>query len=87
LLTLAAAAPANTITVNSSADAGGSCPGADCTLRQAIAAAASGDMIAFSLPRNSAMTITSGELLINKSLIISGPGLIPRWSFSRTIVI
>jgi hypothetical protein len=67
-------AHANTITVTSDADAGGSCPGATCTLRQAIATAAAGDTINFSLPANSAITLTSGELLINKNLTISGPG-------------
>jgi CSLREA domain-containing protein len=61
-------------TVTSTGDAGGSCPGADCTLRQAIAAAFSGDTITFSLPANSTITLTSGELLINKSLTITGPG-------------
>src|SRR5256885_11783014 len=35
------------LTVNSAADAGGTCPGADCTLRQAIIAAVSGDTINF----------------------------------------
>jgi CSLREA domain-containing protein len=74
LLTLAAAAPANTITVNSSADSGGTCPGTDCTLRQAIAAAFSGDTITFSLPSKSAVSLTSGELLVNKNLTIIGPG-------------
>src|SRR5258706_13901806 len=34
---------AGTITVTSNADAGGTCPGATCTLRQAIATAGSGD--------------------------------------------
>jgi CSLREA domain-containing protein len=47
LLSIAAAAQAATITVNSAADGGGTCPGASCTLRQAILAAASGDTINF----------------------------------------
>ena len=38
---------ATTLTVTSTADAGGTCPGATCTLRQAIATAASGDTINF----------------------------------------
>jgi CSLREA domain-containing protein len=72
---LAASAQATTLTVNSTPDAGGTCPGADCTLRQAIASAAStGDTINFGLPANSAITLSTGELLINKSLTISGPG-------------
>jgi CSLREA domain-containing protein len=74
LLTLAVTAPAATITVNSAADAGGTCPGTNCTLRQAIAAALSGDTIAFSLPSKSAVSLTSGELLVNKNLTIIGPG-------------
>jgi CSLREA domain-containing protein len=36
LLSIVTAAQAETLTVNSAADAGGSCPGARCTLRQAI---------------------------------------------------
>jgi hypothetical protein len=65
---------AATLTVNNTADAGGTCPGADCTLRQAIATAGAGDTITFSLAANSTVTLTSGELLINKTLTISGPG-------------
>jgi len=34
----------------------------------------SGDTINFSLPANSTITLTSAELLINKSLTINGPG-------------
>jgi CSLREA domain-containing protein len=71
---LTAAARANAITVNSSADAGGTCPRSDCTLRQAIAAAFSGDTVTFSLPANSSISLTSSELLISKNLIVSGPG-------------
>lgn len=73
LVSLAAFAQAATITVNSAGDAGGSCPGATCTLRQAIATAASGDTINFAagLPTTN---LTSAELLINKSLTIAGPG-------------
>jgi CSLREA domain-containing protein len=75
-LTLSLAGPAHaaTITVNSVADAGGTCPGGNCTLRQAIATAGSGDTINFSLPANSTITLTSGELLIDKNLTINGPG-------------
>src|SRR6202040_3028689 len=70
----AVSAQAATLTVNSAADSGGTCPGANCTLRQAIAAAFSGDTIAFSLPSKSAVSLTSGELLVNKNLTIIGPG-------------
>ena len=60
---------AATLTVNSSADSGGTCPGASCTLRGAIAAASNGDTINFSV---ATITLTSAELLINKSLAING---------------
>jgi hypothetical protein len=64
---------AATVTVQSSADTPGICPGATCTLRQAILTALSGDTINFAagLPT---INLTSGELAINKNLIISGPG-------------
>src|SRR5438067_100316 len=68
-----APAQAATLTVNSAADAGGTCPGATCTLRQAIAAAASGDTIKFAAGLTT-ITLTSDELLINKNLTIAGPG-------------
>lgn len=64
---------ATTITVTSGADAGGTCPGATCTLRQAIATAAFGDTINFAAGLTT-ITLTSGELLINKRLFINGPG-------------
>jgi hypothetical protein len=47
--------------------------GADCTLRQAIATAASGDTINFA-PGITTINLTSGELLINKFLTINDPG-------------
>jgi hypothetical protein len=62
-----------TITVNSSTDSGGTCPGANCTLRQAIANAASGDTIIFD-SRVSVITLTTDELLISKNLAVRGPG-------------
>lgn len=65
---------AATITVKSTADAGGPCSGPDCTLREAIATAVSGGTINFSLPAGSTITLTSGQLLINKNLTINGPG-------------
>jgi Right handed beta helix region len=74
-LLLAVSAEAATLTVQSAADAGGTCPGTTCTLRQAIATAASGDTINFSLPSGTtAIILTSDQLLINKNLTISGPG-------------
>ena len=74
LLTLAVTAPAATITVNSAADAGGTCPGTNCTLRQATKRRRGSDTIAFSPPSKSAVSLTSGELLVNKNLTIIGPG-------------
>ncbi len=60
----AVGALAATITVTSAADSG---PG---TLRQAILDAASGDTINFSLPSGTTeITLTSNELLINRSLL------------------
>jgi hypothetical protein len=65
-----ASVAAATITVQSGADAGGTCPGATCTLRQAIATAAAGDTINFS--GVTTVTLTTAELLISKNLIIDG---------------
>lgn len=66
---------AATITVTSTADGGGTCPGSDCTLREAILVATSGDdTINFSLPANSVISLTNGELFIESSLTIDGPG-------------
>ncbi len=72
LLGITTFAQAETITVNSGADSGGSCPGADCTLRQAILTAAAGDTIDFGAVAT--IDLTSAELLIDKNLTIIGPG-------------
>ncbi len=74
-------AHAATITVQSSADGSaipGNCPGGGCRLRDAIAAAnpAGGDTIDFNLTYPATITLTSGELLITKSLTINGPDAI-----------
>ncbi len=45
------------------------------SLRAAITAAAPGDTIVFDLPAPSTITLTTGELLINKSLTVNGPGM------------
>jgi hypothetical protein len=59
----------STLTVISAADSG---PG---TLRAEIAAANAGDIINFAPSLNGqTITLSSGELLINKSLTIAGPG-------------
>jgi hypothetical protein len=57
---------ANTITVSKTGNNGAG------TLRQAIQDATTGDTIDFSI--TGTITLTSGVLLINKNLIISGPG-------------
>src|SRR5688572_3721520 len=72
-LCLAFRAHGATVTVTSAADAGGTCPGANCTLRQAIIAAAPNDTINFAAGVTT-ITLTSGELLVNKNLTINGPG-------------
>lgn len=60
--------PTSTIAVTNLNDSG---PG---SLRQAISDAVSGDIISFSLPAGSIITLTTDELLINKDLTINGPG-------------
>src|SRR5438045_7812566 len=70
---IAASAHAATLTVYSAADAGGTCPGNDCILRQALATVVSGDTISFA-PGLGTITLTSAELLINKAITINGPG-------------
>ncbi|MEW5826244.1 MAG: choice-of-anchor Q domain-containing protein [Candidatus Bipolaricaulota bacterium] len=57
-----------TRTVTSAADAGAG------TLRQVIADAAAGDRIRFTLPTPTTITLTSGELVVDKDLTIDGPG-------------
>ena len=70
---VACSSDAATFTVSSPADAGGACPGASCTLRQAIATAAAGDTITFAAGL-AQVQLTSAQLLIDKNLVISGPG-------------
>jgi len=60
--------PAATLMVTSTADSGSG------TLRAALATAADGDVINFSLTTPAKITLTSGELLINSSVAIMGPG-------------
>ena len=72
-LLCAVSAQATTFTVMSGADGGGACPGASCTLRQAIATANPGDTINFT-PGLSTITLTSDHLLVDKDLTIAGPG-------------
>jgi hypothetical protein len=67
LLLNATSARAATITVTNGNDSG---PG---SLRQAVLNASSGDTINFA-PSVTNVTLTSGELVIDKNLIITGPG-------------
>jgi hypothetical protein len=59
---------AATLTVSTSADSGNG------SLRNALKNSRSGDIIKFSLPANATITLTSGELLVSKSVSIVGPG-------------
>lgn len=67
------AAHAATLTVNTLTDENdGSCSDGDCSLRDAIAVTAIGDTINFGV--TGAITLTLGQLAIDKDLIINGPG-------------
>jgi hypothetical protein len=68
-----APAAAAMIEVRSGADGGGSCPGADCTLRQALAVANDGDTITFA-PAVTEVTLTTAELVVDASVTIQGSG-------------
>ena len=59
---------AATITVTSTADSGQN------TLRAALASATDGDTINFSLTYPATVTLTSGQLVVDKNVMISGPG-------------
>ena len=61
-------APAAIITVTNTNDSG---PG---SLRQALADVNDGDTIAFNLGGPAAISLTSGELVINKNIAVMGPG-------------
>ncbi|MBK7453818.1 MAG: hypothetical protein IPJ46_08915 [Anaerolineales bacterium] len=76
--TYTAHAFATTWYVESTADGAANaahCPGAACTLRDAVAKASPGDIIRFNLPAYPAdIILTNGHILINKNLTIQGPG-------------
>lgn len=66
-----------TLTVTNLGDAAGNCPSASaCTLRAALAAAQSGDLIQFSpsLTLPATITLVGSELSIAQNVTISGPG-------------
>lgn len=69
-------AHADSVEVTSLGDGTGSCPGASCTLRAALAAAAPGDVVTFSptLSLPATIVLSQGQLLIDRSLRIEGPG-------------
>ena len=66
------------MTVNKTADTNdGSCTANDCSLREAIAAAAPGDTINFGplfTQAEQTIVLNGTELVIDKSLVIDGPG-------------
>jgi hypothetical protein len=68
LCLMALSVQAATITVLNTADSGAG------SLRQALADANDGDMINFSVTTPTTITLTSGELLVNKNVTVSGPG-------------
>jgi len=72
-VTPAAPAHASTLTVDTLTDeADGSCIDGDCSLRDAVAAAINNDTITFSV--NGTLTLTLGQISINKDITIQGPG-------------
>ena len=66
----------STLTVTKTEDTNDGACDIDCSLREAVAASASGDSIVFADLFNIPQTITlvNGEIEINKSLTIAGPG-------------
>jgi CSLREA domain-containing protein len=71
ILALAVSAKAATVTVTTTADSGGSCPGSNCTLRQAIATAPVDATIDFAVTGQ--IKLTNGELGISRNLNIAAP--------------
>jgi CSLREA domain-containing protein len=61
--------------VNSLADPGdGVCSNSECTLREAIVAAQDGDRITFKSNLSGRIVLAAGELMVNTSITIEGPG-------------
>ena len=67
-------APVWALTVESTGDSGGICPGATCTLRQAIVDTPSGGTVDFNMPLPNVIELVSEQLTLNKNLTIIGPG-------------
>jgi predicted outer membrane repeat protein len=68
---------ATTYTVQNTGDGAANaanCPGSGCRLRDALAAVSDGDTIDFSVTTPATITLNTGELLVNKSITISGSG-------------
>ena len=65
---------AGTWTVTKLADTNDGICDADCSLREAIAVAASGDTVTFTAGLTGTITLTLGQLTIDKDLTIEGPG-------------
>ena len=63
-----------TFHVTKTADTNDGVCNADCSLREAIAVAVAGDTITFIPAVTGTITLTVGELLINKGITIQGPG-------------
>ena len=76
LLTLSSlSAGAATFTVTKTVDThDGSCTAADCSLREAVTAAAAGDTINFASSLNGQTIILYGIITLDKSLTLQGPG-------------
>jgi hypothetical protein len=70
LAVIPASPAATTIAVTSAADSGGG------TLRAALANAADGDTIIFSLPTPATVILTSGELQITRNVTVTGPAVV-----------
>jgi CSLREA domain-containing protein len=72
---LHATAHATTRTVTTTADhAIGPCTADDCTLREAVVSSLDGDLINFAPSLTGTITLTQGEMLIQQSITIIGPG-------------
>ena len=65
---------AATLVVTKLADADDGTCNADCSLREAIAAANAGDTVSFAADVRGTITLVMGDLVIDRPLTIAGPG-------------